>query len=59
MKRRNGFYLKEGRFCLDDRQKFFTQRVVNHWHRFPRETMNISSLEVFKAMSDGGLGSQS
>ncbi|KFR11812.1 hypothetical protein N306_09424, partial [Opisthocomus hoazin] len=51
----NGCTLEEGRFRLDIRKKFFTMRVVTHWHRLPREAVAAPSLAVFKARLDGAL----
>jgi len=53
--RRNGSKLKEGRFRLDIRKKFFPMRVVKHWPRLPREAVAAPSVAVFKARLDEAL----
>jgi len=53
--RGNGFKLKEGRFRLDIRKKFFTVRVVKQWERLPREMGDAPFLETFQVSMDGAL----
>jgi len=53
--RGNGSKLKEGRFRLDIRKKFFTVRIVKCWNMLPREAVDAHSLEVLKARLDGAL----
>ncbi|KFQ72438.1 hypothetical protein N335_10213, partial [Phaethon lepturus] len=51
----NSFKLKEGRFRLGIRKKFFTLRVVKHWHRWPGEVVDAPSLETSQVRLDGAL----
>ncbi|KAJ7410315.1 hypothetical protein WISP_109139 [Willisornis vidua] len=48
----NGLKLCQERLWLDIRKRFFTQRVVGHWNRLPREVAAPSLMELKKNLDD-------
>lgn len=48
----NDLQIVPGRFCLDIKKNFISERVVRCWNGLPREVAESPSLEVFEKHLD-------
>ena len=54
----NGSKLRQGRFRLDIRKHFFTERMVKHWNRLPREVVDAPCQSLFQRHLDNALNNR-
>jgi len=50
-----GMKLCQGKFILDIRNRFFTERVAGQWNWIPKEVVMAPSLSEFREHSDNAL----
>lgn len=48
--------LQRGRFRLNIRKTIFTECVVGHWNKLPREVVEIRSMKIYVRHVDVALG---